>query len=244
LPSATAGSNSPVCAGNVITLTSSGGITYKWVGPDSYESNLQSPSIREAGTAMTGPYTVTVTADNGCAVTNTTNVSVIENPMANAGQVQILKFISETEMQAELSSSETGEWSVLSGTGFFEDIHSPVTRVTELSFGENIFLWKVLKDNCEDTATVKIIVYDPFIPSVITPNGDGKNDYFVIGEIIDQVEIIIFNRWGNEEYSNSNYLNDWDGRNNKGRELPNDTYFYVLKFGNIKIKKGSVLIKR
>ena len=244
LPSATAGSNSPVCAGNIITLTSSGGITYKWKGPDSFESDLQSPSIPNAATAMAGSYTVTVTNGNGCAVTTTTNIFVNDNPVAIAGQDQELKFISETEMKAELSSSETGEWSLLSGTGLFDDIHSPVSGVTELSLGENIFLWKVRKDGCEDTTTVKIIVYDPFIPSVITPNGDGKNDYFVIGEIIDKVEIIIFNRWGNEEYSNANYLNDWDGRNNKGRELPNDTYFYILKFGNIKIKNGSVLIKR
>jgi gliding motility-associated-like protein len=165
-------------------------------------------------------------------------------PVAKAGTNQELKFVFETAMKAELSSSETGEWSLISGSGIFSDIHSPTTRVTELSGGENIFLWTVHNGNCESGAEVIISVYDPFIPSVITPNGDGKNDYFKISEIIGQVELIIFNRWGNEEYSNSNYLNDWAGRNNKGEELSNDTYFYVLKFGNVKIKKGSVLIKR
>jgi gliding motility-associated-like protein len=147
-------------------------------------------------------------------------------------------------MTAELSSSEKGEWSLISGSGHISDIHSPTTSVTELSTGENMFLWKVQNGNCEASAEVKITVHDLFVPSVITPNGDGKNDYFKISEIIGKVELIIFNQWGNEEYSNSNYLNDWDGRNNKGVELPNDTYFYILKFENIKIKKGSVLIKR
>jgi gliding motility-associated-like protein len=113
-----------------------------------------------------------------------------------------------------------------------------------LSAGENKFLWKVLNGNCEDTAEVKITVHDLFVPSVITPNGDGKNDYFKISEFSGKAELIIFNRWGNEEYTNANYLNDWDGRNNKGAELPADTYFYILKFENGKIKKGSVLIKR
>ena len=98
--------------------------------------------------------------------------------------------------------------------------------------------------NCEDTAEVKITVYDMFVPSVITPNGDGKNDNFKIGEYSGKVELIIFNRWGNEEYTNGNYLNDWDGLNNKGVDIPNDTYFYILKFENGKILKGSVLIKR
>jgi len=116
--------------------------------------------------------------------------------------------------------------------------------ITGISIGENIFLWKVRTGNCEDTAEVKITVYDIFVPSVITPDGDGKNDYFKISEFSGKIELIIFNRWGNEEYTNGNYLNDWDGRNNKGRGLPTDTYFYILKFENGKIKKGSVLVKR
>ena len=113
-----------------------------------------------------------------------------------------------------------------------------------MSIGENIFLWKVRIANCEDSAKVKITVNDLFVPSVITPDGDGKNDYFKIGEIIGKVELIIINRWGNEEFTNANYLNDWNGLNNEGQELPNDTYFYIMKFENGTIKKGSVLIKR
>jgi gliding motility-associated-like protein len=244
LPIITSGSNSPVCVGNNINLTSSGGTGYSWSGPGGFTSSAQNPSIPNANAAMTGNYTVTVTAANGC--TNKATQSIIVNvfPIAKAGTKQELKFVFETKMNAELSSSETGEWSLISGSGIFSDIHSPTTRVTELSGGENIFLWTVRNGNCVAEAEVKIIVYDPFIPSVITPDGDGKNDYFKISEIIGKVELIIFNRWGNEEYTNRNYLNDWDGRNNKGAELPNDTYFYILKFDNVNIKKGSVLIKR
>jgi gliding motility-associated-like protein len=98
--------------------------------------------------------------------------------------------------------------------------------------------------SCEASTKVIITVLDLIIPSVITPNGDGKNDYFMIGEMPDPIELIIFNKWGNREYNSSNYLNDWDGRNSKGTELPADTYFYLLKFKNGKIKKGSVLLIR
>ena len=57
------------------------------------------------------------------------------------------------------------------------------------------------------------------------------------------MELVIFNLWGNEEYRSSDYKNDWDGRNHSGAKLPPDTYFYILKFENGKVKKGSVLIK-
>jgi gliding motility-associated-like protein len=247
LPNATASNSGPVCSGNALSLT--GGpaamTTYAWTGPNGFISSLQNPSVSDnAVLAMAGIYTLTVTSAGGCTSTATTTIAINENPVAFAGTDQELTFVFETQMTAELSSPETGEWSLVSGSGLISDIHSPTTMVTELSTGENIFLWKVQNGSCEASAEVKITVYDLFVPSVITPDGDGKNDYFKISENIGKVELIIFNRWGNEEYSNSNYKNDWDGRNNKGTELPYDTYFYVLKLENGKIKKGSVLVKR
>jgi gliding motility-associated-like protein len=218
---------------------------YYWTGPDEFTSLLQNPSVSDSATLdMAGLYTLTVANANGCTNIATQSIIVNENPIAVAGPDQDLKFNFETQMNAELSASETGEWSLISGSGHISDIHSPTTRVTELSSGVNKFLWKVLNGNCEDTAEVKITVHDLFVPSVITPNGDGKNDYFKISEFTGNVELIIINRWGNEEYTKVNYLNDWDGRNNKGAELPADTYFYILRFENGRIKKGSVLIKR
>ena len=40
--------------------------------------------------------------------------------------------------------------------------------------------------------------------------------------------IRIFNRWGNAVYENSEYGNEWDGKNNDGSPLPEGTYYYVL----------------
>ena len=247
LPVVSTGNNGPVCAGSALSLTGgpAGMMVYYWSGPGEFSSLLQNPLVTDSATLdMAGTYTLIVANTNGCTNTATQNIVVNAAPIAVAGPDQELKFTFETQMNAELSASETGEWSLISGSGHISDIHSPTTRVTELSIGENKFLWKVLNGNCEDTAEVKITVYDVFVPSVITPNGDGKNDYFKISEFSGKVELIIFNRWGNEEYRSGNYLNDWNGRNNKGAELPNDTYFYILKFENGKIIKGSVLIKR
>jgi gliding motility-associated-like protein len=236
-PTITAGGPTSFCAGGSVTLTSSAGTSYLWsTGATTASININTE----------GNYTVQVTNANGCqsAASDATIVSINENPVAIAGPDQKLTFVFEMQMKAELSSSETGEWSLISGSGQIIDIHSPTTRVMELSIGENIFLWKVWNGNCKASAELKITVNDLFVPSVITPDGDGKNDYFKISEYVGKVELIIFNQWGNVEYSNDNYLNDWDGRNNKGAELPFDTYFYILKFANGKIKKGSVLIKR
>jgi gliding motility-associated-like protein len=247
LPVVSTGNNGPVCAGSALSLTGGpvGMVHYYWSGPGEFSSILQNPLVTDRATSnMAGNYTLIVANTNGCTNTAAQNIVVNAAPIAVAGPDQELKFTFETQMNAVLSLSETGEWSLISGSGHISDINSPTTRITELSIGENKFLWKVLNGSCEDTSQVKIKVFDVFIPSVITPNGDGKNDYFKISESSGKVELIIFNRWGNEEYSSGNYLNDWDGRNNKGVELPNDTYFYILKFENGRVLKGSVFIKR
>ena len=232
-------SSSSMCVNDLRTLTGSpaGGTFVISDGPGTISGNILSATGK-------GNISLEYIYTDVCANKATQSIIVNENPVAIAGHDQELNYVFETQMKAELSSSETGEWSLISGSGNLSDIHSPTTSVTELSTGENIFLWKVQNGNCESSATVKITVYNLFIPSVITPNDDGKNDHFKISGSTDKIELVIFNRWGNVEYTNDNYLNDWDGKNNSGAELPNDTYFFVVKFKNGEIKKGSVLIKR
>ena len=397
LPIATAGSNSPICSGNTINLTSSDGTGYSWGGPKGFTSNVQNPTIPNAKTSMEGAYTVTITAANGCKVTKTSNVIVNALPtasikitdksgIANNDGIICNSFTatliasggtsyiwSSGETTADITKGTAGTYTVTvtNANGCNDSKAATITvnalptvaititdnsgitnndgiicnsfTATLIASGGTSYIWSsgettaaITKgtagtytvtvtnaNGCNDSnaatiivnalptvaititdnsgiandgiiyngasalltasggtsyawssgettaaitkdiagtytvtatnangcaneagAEVKVTVPDLFIPSVITPNGDGKNDYFKISGFTGKVELIIINRWGNEEYTSDNYLNDWDGRNNKGKELPNDTYFYILKLENNIIKKGSVLIKR
>ena len=232
-------SSNAMCINDLRTLTGSptGGTFMITDGPGTIAGNVLTAS-------GTGNINLEYNYTGVCSSKATQSIIIAEKPIASAGPDQELQFVFETLMQAELTGSETGEWSLISGSGTFGDIHSPSTRVTELSLGENVFLWNVQNGNCDAGEEVIITVYDLVIPSVITPNEDGKNDYFIIPYNTIPAELTIFNRWGNIEFTNDNYENDWSGRNNNGTELTGDTYFYVLKFENGIIQKGSVLIKR
>lgn len=68
--------------------------------------------------------------------------------------------------------------------------------------------------------------------NVITPNGDGKNDVFVVYglEKYPGNKFSIYDRAGRLVYSTTNYQNDWNGMFN-GRPLNEDTYYYVIDLG-------------
>jgi gliding motility-associated-like protein len=80
-----AGSNSPICSGNTLTLnastTSIGTATYTWSGPNSFSSSTQNPTIANATIAATGTYNVTVTINNCTSAAGTVNVLVNQTPV-------------------------------------------------------------------------------------------------------------------------------------------------------------------
>jgi len=69
--------------------------------------------------------------------------------------------------------------------------------------------------------------------NLISPNGDGKNDTWVIRNIEKYPNNIVrvFDRLGRLVYSASNYNNAWDGIY-QGALLPEDTYYYIIELPN------------
>ena len=81
------------------------------------------------------------------------------------------------------------------------------------------------------------------IPRGISPNGDTKNDSFDLTNFsVNKLEI--FNRYGIKVYTKSGYKNEWDGTSDKGQELPDGTYYYVVEFESGKSKTGWVYLNR
>jgi gliding motility-associated-like protein len=72
------------------------------------------------------------------------------------------------------------------------------------------------------------------IPNAISPNDDLINDVWNIGmiELYPEIEIKIFNRWGETVWSSEKgYPKPWDGRSN-GADLPIDSYHYIINLHN------------
>jgi gliding motility-associated-like protein len=89
-PSPTATSNSPICAGNTIELTATGGVSYSWSGPNSFSGTSAFETIPTATTAFSGPFVVTATDMNGCSATATVLVNVTNGPTVNVSGTNVL----------------------------------------------------------------------------------------------------------------------------------------------------------
>ncbi len=69
------------------------------------------------------------------------------------------------------------------------------------------------------------------LPNVFSPNGDGINDVYVAdnpSNFVKQVDMRIFNRWGEQVFSTENPDIEWDGRDEKsGDIIVTGVYYYV-----------------
>jgi len=77
----------------------------------------------------------------------------------------------------------------------------------------------------------------------ISPNNDGKNDYFDLAGF-NVKKLTIFNRYGTEVYTRTNYTNEWRGQSSKDKELPDGTYYYVIERSGVPSKTGWIQINR
>lgn len=88
------------------------------------------------------------------------------------------------------------------------------------------------------------------LPTAITPNGDGKNESFIIPQLLVQPtlfpnnELSIYDVHGQIQYQQSDYRNNWRGQDNSGVDLSVGTYFYVFKYNGGKPLMGKVTVVR
>jgi gliding motility-associated-like protein len=182
-----------------------------------------------------------------CTGSDTVAVGFFNQPVANAGPDQVLEFTFNTNLNADIPGVGTGTWSLVKGAGMIESAHDPGTRVSGLGLGQNEFQWTISSEFCPDVSDqVLIVVNDILAPTVITPNGDGQNDFLEFRGIeeLSGCELFILDRWGSEVYQSNDYKNNWGGIDQKGRELSPDTYYYILTIPPDRVIKKTLKIIR
>jgi gliding motility-associated-like protein len=217
----------------VVVLNGNQPFTYLW------SNGAETSEVTGLGA---GEHSVTVTDAYGCSIDLLFEITQPEELVVNLSSPVYLGGYNVTPWGASNGSIETG---VDGGTSPYTYLWSNGQTTPTISGMPAGNYSVVVTDENGCVAFAQLALTQPYIlemPTGISPNGDGKNDYFVVHGIdaYPENEITIFNRWGNVVYQKNNYANEWDGTNTSGEPLPDATYFVIL---NVQGADGTITLK-
>ena len=246
----TISTTAPTCSSDgVSTITNySGALSYTFtpVGPSAGAGGVIS------GMSVGTSYTVT-SSNGSCSSVASASFTILEQLASPVSP-------SVTVVDNEICVGQTGAfqingspnnvltYSINSGSQQTVTLNSQGEALIEVNNSTTTIVIELLEiDNgsCSNsisiTATIDVI--NCVIPKGVSPNNDGLNDTWDLSGF-DAKQVQIFNRYGVEVYSKSNYTNEWGGRANNGNELPDGTYYYVVSLPSGEVKTGWVYINR
>jgi gliding motility-associated-like protein len=216
-----------ICLGDTISIYPSisfgqSPYTYNWQGNFTTESISVHPS---------DTTTFTVDVKDNCNVTSIASITVYV-PRYDTLLVNVLDTTICLNTEAQLAANATGG----DGTYTFEWLgNSEILEITQAlvsvspDSSQNFIC--IVTDGCRemDSVTVRVEIEkcDLVVGNSFSPNGDGKNDYFEVDNILAYPEnkLTILNRWGKVILETSSYKNDWSG----GDDITSGTYFYIIE---------------
>jgi gliding motility-associated-like protein len=196
---------------------------------------------------------------NGSCPVTTDTVRIFSTPRATIQNNDTTLCVENNSLQLNGTMPFTGMqslWYLIQGTANIVSETSANTEINSISAGENIVVHALTHPVCANTYDTLIVTvescaeYDPVIPTVFTPNNDGKNDLFIIDNLYflyPDCEVKIVNRWGNLVFESIGYLDPWDGTLlDSGELLPTGTYFYRVYLNDDAMTEitGSISIVR
>lgn len=244
-----------ICLGDTLlleanALTSVSNVTYQWLPTSSVLLSVDSIAF----VSPTNSSYVYVNIQSGlCTYTDSIYIQVDE---LNADSVYALaepEYAGEGEVVVLSAYPDSSTYSYQWFPYYNLDSEYGQT-VNAIAGTENQeYVVTVQNGACSVNKTVSYQVYElicgdvyVFVPNAFTPNGDGNNDVlFVRGKNIEEMNFMVFDRWGELVFQSQIQSEGWDGTF-KGEALDPDVYVYHLQVictdGQENLIKGNVTL--
>lgn len=254
-------SDSSACVNEVITFKNQTTMSnngqanaYTWNFGDGGTSTVKNPAYvyKSPGTYWVTLTTTTSLAGKTCTYKDSLKIVVTEAPdikdiIANpdsaiAVSMQSVQF---TPVYTSNLASNTFAWTFGDNSA-----GSNAENPTHTYLDAGLYPVQLIVTNnsgCRDTFVFQMRVIDTdslFIPNIVTPNNDGKNDVFKVRfRQIKSYHIEIYNRWGSKVFESDNPSETWDPIQEQ-----DGVYYYVItcegRFGTNFNRKGNLTIMR
>jgi gliding motility-associated-like protein len=235
----------PASPAGVGTWSSSTGVLF---------SDSNSP-LSNASNFSPGWNTAIWTIANGACPVSADTINIFTNKRPTILNQDTTFCGSDATLQLSGSLPDFGQtvfWSASSGSGVIQNDFSTTSTISNLTEGENLIIYGFKHPSCPTLRDTLLIYYsdcdgiEEIIPTMFSPNGDGKNDDFIIPGLskkYPKCEVKIVNRWGSVMYDSIGYTTTWDGKF-KGETAPTGTYFYTITLndGTKNVINGNITI--
>jgi gliding motility-associated-like protein len=129
--------------------------------------------------------------------------------------------IRDCDSQITVSNAENVSW-------YFNGMPASHLSGTQITLADSGRYYVEVKNFCgikqsEVIQAFPVSSVETLVPNVITPNGDGKNDFLLIDKSLPNATVHILNRWGELIYFSSNYKNQW-----AAEDLAPGTYYLTV----------------
>ncbi|MES2680193.1 MAG: gliding motility-associated C-terminal domain-containing protein [Bacteroidota bacterium] len=240
-PNAFVSENTSICEGGNTILQAGGGNNFSWqpaagISDPNHYAVLVSPVVSTL-------YSVTVSNGNGCGRVVSVMVKVHPKPLIDAGKDTIFNL--KEPMLIEAVSNANITW--IGGEDILcKDCPStqvfPIRKTCYLAQATSEFGCIARDEVCIDVG----VEYALYVPNTFSPNNDGTNDvFFVNGFGIYDINLVIYDRWGEKLFVSNDRNTGWDGKYN-GEVCDMGVYVYSIEYSSAKgkreLKTGHVTI--
>ena len=218
-----------ICQFDQTQLVAGGAVSFQW----SPAEDLDNPEIRNpmASPDTTTMYYIQMVDGNECTLFDSVLVTVLPDISTDfiINKIYDCHSHPKVELLNISENSTTNEWSFGDGQTSAED---SIIHTYEKPGKYTVKLNASNEGQCQKSKEEEINIADVYVPNIITPNGDEKNDVFRV--ITDaRVDLKIFNRWGKVLYKDTDYQDDWNGE-----DVPAGTYYYEIQLEDNASCKG------
>lgn len=220
----------------ILNATQKENATYSWL-PNRTIENPKNASITISPLKST-LYLASIIDTNNCEQVDTFFVKVKNYKakintqlLGSCKEFPIVLFTDSTSILLE------HEWDF--GNGVTSQEAKPSYQYKE--YGDYLIKVNVTDGQCVTTDSLLLPLRKLYVPNIVTPNNDGKNDNLIISGIENNGDwnLEIYNRWGKEVFRHEYYDNSWTGD-----YLEDGTYYYLLTAPDETTCKGWIEIIR
>ncbi|WP_245167579.1 gliding motility-associated C-terminal domain-containing protein [Croceivirga sp. JEA036] len=228
-----------LCDGVIITISTDydlTGKTYEW-----YLNNTKLDITTASITATeVGNYQLRVIT-NGCPIiSNEVVITAFDESIVQLDTDSNLVFPEGESKVVNASGADSYAW--------FDETNNNISTSSSITLSEEgTYILLASSGNCQISRTVTVSYRDNFdIPNVVTANGDGANDLWVIPNTYSRqanVTVTIYNENGEEVLNQRDYQNNWPSSSLQFSKK-NQLFYYKIQEGNKTLRQGTITVIR